>query len=587
MKLSSITSGVSNRSRQIRLLYGTNSNLIESAPHGSTPLSYLFIESVIQTKTVNESSLEFLKSLLSAGLNKLRTALTADSSDDLGILLDFMSPNKGGINKVRQLLAQAETFRGNLLNDQQWFNMLFDTTGVDGPVRQNILQQIATNFNPSYVADGADAGGAEEGEAEAGETDASGAEAEEADAGGAEAGGANAKGARGTRGARGASKRSDYIKQKRQKEQDYNEYLTKQLEQLDKNRAANRAEMEKLLKAIRQKQSQTESICDRIAYRFLTENDMQYNIRDICDLMNRKIYAEHRVPLEKLVIEQGYVSQLKKAFSNAGNLLVNPALAIDQLNTSNAKNTNQRISKIAIQLITNHLRQTFNEKLQSANLMPGDIIEDYKNFVILSKKVAQPNQTPQDIAQYNQLLDKMRQVYELFGKTFQYSTAAASTPSTDEQEVPPPNSAGPEAPQSADTANDGGTDSLNVAGPSGVEDQPQIPSIQDTASADKQSQQSQQSTGRQSQQPQFTDKQKEAGRQLLMRMIQAGRSAGLNQSQQSADGTKIFYAIKEAGKKVASQYAKVDKQVAQAAYSYYVQQLIASYRTANSKPAAS
>ena len=68
-----------------------------------------------------------------------------------------------------------------------------------------------------------------------------------------------------------------------------------------------------------------------------------------------------------------------------------------------------------------------------------------------------------------------------------------------------------------------------------------------------------------------------------MQMVQAGKSAGI--ALQSADDTTIFNAIKDAGKKVASQYAKIDKKVAQAAYSYYVKQLIASYRTAYSKTA--
>ena len=123
------------------------------------------------------------------------------------------------------------------------------------------LIQIAKNFNPPVFNSPVEY---EEQRPEGEDT----ADAGEADAGQADNGATSARGARGT------SKRSDDIKQKRRKEQNYNDYLSKQLEQLDKNRAANRAEMEKLLKAIRQKQSQTESICDRIAYRFLTENDM-------------------------------------------------------------------------------------------------------------------------------------------------------------------------------------------------------------------------------------------------------------------------------------------------------------------------
>jgi hypothetical protein len=64
-----------------------------------------------------------------------------------------------------------------------------------------------------------------------------------------------------------------------------------------------------------------------------------------------------------------------------------------------------------------------------------------------------------------------------------------------------------------------------------------------------------------------------------MRMAEAGQAAG-RQVMGTGDNVKIFNAMKNAGKKIAQQYAKVDKIVARAAYVYYVNGLKNAYRSA-------
>lgn len=533
MKINQITLGRCNKSQQLRCIFGGYNPLIESA-YCKTPISYLFIESVVDAGVIKES--DFLASLLSTGLSKLRAALTADSINDLQILLDFnksiLGSEQGDAQQVLNLIDQANNSDTDISNNSEWWDSIFQATGVTDPdIRQKILSQlqVSSTSTPQQSAQPAQPKQEES-------TPQSPQQSRPTD---------QTRSPFRSRMSQARSQPND-INQQRQQEQSYNDYLTQQLEQLRQGREANRAEIEKLLQAIQKKKDEasTESICNAISSVLLEHEQVINNIGYISKLLANKICYSYRHPLITIT-EAGILDRLKGAFRSAGNLAANPAL----LKTANIKSNNQRIAKLAVQLITSHLRDRLNSTLQKSDMLPKDIFSDYQKFTQILQQIRSGNKDPQLIEQYNQLLNKFKQISPLFNASEQQPQTGVESP------------AAPQVNTNDQTSN---SDSLSVAGPSGVES--------DTASTQSAEMQQQQ------QQPEspFTQQQKEAGKQLIIRMVQAGQQAG--KAVAGDDKVKVFNAAKEAGKKVAAKYARVDRQVAEAAYKYYVNMLKEFYR---------
>lgn len=534
MRINNITNGCSEQSQQLRLIYGSYNPLVEAAiVKRKTPLSYLFIQSVADSCVLEQT--DYLTSLLRTGLSKLRSALTANSINDLNILLQFM----GGENSPQQLqtiLNQANTSQQNVLNNPQWWQSLFEAAGiVDEDVKNNIINQVKQNFQQPPQSNQPTTQNTSSGDSTAPQsTDA------QADTTSEQNPPSTPSTFRSTVQQAKQSPSAFDIAGQKQQEQAYNDFLSQQLERLQRGRESNRVEIQKLLQAIEAKQQQahTESVCNQIAA-VLLENDTVINhISLVNHILSRKLSILYKQPTYP-ILEAGAINRLRNAFRSTSNLLANPAL----MQTAGVQLDNQRAGKLAVQLITNHLRDRFNQTLNAAGLSPEDIITNYQQYAELTKKIQSGSQDPQTVQQYEQIAAKMQQIYQLFGR---------AVPDTTATQEPPP-------------------DALAVAGPSGVESN-------QTAASDQSSTPASNKTGP------LTDDQKLVGKRLLIRMIQVGQDVGLqtyyphDESLTDEQKNQIYLAMRAAGKSAAAKYAKVDQQVAQAAYNYYVKHLRGLYK---------
>jgi len=461
MRIQNITSGGFAHSQRIRIIYGSYNPLVEASSRSTTPLSYIFIESVVDCCVVESS---YLSQLLNSGLSQLRAAMTADSAQDLNILLQFMGTDEG-LLQLPAILNQAKS-GDNIIDNQQWWDQLFQATGIiDDQVKDSIRDQVKNLMKPPTVASQSYSQRLKQArQDDPSQTDSP--TSTQTDPAG-----------------QTTPTTSNDIQRQQQQEQTYNNYLGQQLTKLQAGREANRAEIQKLLKALedKKKAAQTESVCNYLASTLLENDQVVNNLSLINDIMARKIGIEYRCHYMP-ILEAGALNRLKRAFSDTANIVANPQL----LNANKSQYDSQRAGKLAVQLITRHLRTQFNSKLQAAKMTPDDIIADYQKLLSLNKLPKKVQQDPATTQQINQLVDKMKNVQQLFGRVAPDSQAEAG--------VQP--------------------DSLSVAGPSGVEAQEDQSQSQTTQQADPKHK--------------FTPEQKRYGKQLLSLMIQAGQQAASN-----------------------------------------------------------
>lgn len=465
MRINTITVDNRAKSQQVRLIYGSYNPIVEWIGHSSVPLAYIFIESVLDSHILDQSGV--LPDILRTGLSKLRTALTADSAEDLYMLLRFMGPH-AKVSELKKVLDSANNYSGNILDDQQWWDAIFASTNIqDDNVQNTIRRQVSNLMGPAPAA----AQPAQQA------TDSSPDDAD-----------TYQQSMRAAKQAASSRPSGEYIQQQRQQEQEYNDYLSQQLEQIRAGREANRAEIQKLMQAIedQKRQAHTESVCNIVALTLLENAHVTSNMSLINKLMSRKlsdICGSNNIPIQ----EAGAVGRLKKAFQNLGNLAANPGLlGPTGIKSAGIQAENQRAAKLAVQLIANHLRSVFDQKLQAADMKPEDIVSDYQKYLKLKPLRDSGKLSGASVQEFNALMQKFRQVGQLFD---QQQTQAAAMPQDDSTTAPADSLtvAGPSGVEDASTAApadaapaDASTspesaatpDALEVAGPSGVEDQP-------------------------------------------------------------------------------------------------------------------
>jgi hypothetical protein len=104
----------------------------------------LFIESVATADLITEAQASALAVLFKSQLAKLQAALAPKTTEDLKHLLTFVAPQGGGIAQVDNLIKLAKQTRGNILSNTKWWDELFKTFNVtDKAVKQSVLQQFA------------------------------------------------------------------------------------------------------------------------------------------------------------------------------------------------------------------------------------------------------------------------------------------------------------------------------------------------------------------------------------------------------------------------------------------------------------
>jgi len=418
---------------------------------------------------VNESRLPQsaqFASIINTGVSQLRAYLTADASQELNMLLSFMQGDILG-DSARQVsdLIESSKSETNILNNQEWWNNLYKATGIADPQVQNNIFNQVRRLMSGPAQGGPVQGTSPLQHARANQTG-------ETDTPTAPQNG---------------------IDQHRQQEQAYNSQLAQKLEQIRQGREANQAEITKLLKAIEDKKAQlkTESICSAIAYDLLQHPHIVEHLSTINHHMAKML------GVKTTIVEAGLVDRLKSTFRNAANIAANPGLAA----SSQANYDNHRAAKLATQLITQHLRAKFDQALIANKINPDSFRTQYQEW----QKLQSGTLTPQQQATKDTISNNLRMVWNIFDSTY-------STPTqTQAQTQDPP------------------TDSLAVAGNSGVENPPPLPGADSTTQAPtdtvEQNAASAASDAAQKAKPPFTAQEKSDGKQLLARIIQASELA--------------------------------------------------------------
>ena len=108
----------------------------------------------------------------------------------------------------------------------------------------------------------------------------------------------------------------------------------------------------------------------------------------------------------------GLANRIGGGIQTAKNMASNPAYAQQQLAASGAAATNERAAKLAVQILSDNIRQKFQAALSANGLTPDQIIQTYDQWKKLKPKAEAGDQ--QALATYNQAADTLKKAFKLF-----------------------------------------------------------------------------------------------------------------------------------------------------------------------------
>ncbi len=107
---------------------------------GDAPISYLFVETVVESGLLREAAAGRLAQLMKTAITKLQNFMTPGAASDLDALLGFINPAGGGIPKIKQMVKKAGESATPILDDQTWWQDMFNIFGVkDESLKQSII----------------------------------------------------------------------------------------------------------------------------------------------------------------------------------------------------------------------------------------------------------------------------------------------------------------------------------------------------------------------------------------------------------------------------------------------------------------
>lgn len=556
MKLSSITADVDARPFQVRTICG-GPNLLSEAIKGtnSPPLSYLFIESVSATNVLDEAGESRLGALLKAGMAKLNAALTPGNAEDLDTLLTFQAPDGGGSKAVNDLVSQASKVEGDITQNQEWWNNLFNVFNVsDDTVKGNIINQVQQDVNTGTAPP---TGGPQQQAA----GDPLDDQAQDPMAGTRQAA-QGEQGAQATAGAGGfpGGVSLDQLRGERDAEQSYQNDIAAQLAAIRKQREENRAEIGHLRNRLDQARAEAgvgkpaaESVCNDIALALLNEHAIQRHLNAVCSHMFHRMAAnanrrDIRIPM---LNEAGLGDRLRGAFNSARNFIANPEYAKRKLRGATGSANNQHAAKLAVQALTDHIRTAFEAKLQEAGMTPDQIREKMQTWMSLKKLYDQGTPSPKLMDAFIAASNEMKKIFELFQQ------GAAKTPFDVEEPV----------------------EAEIVQPPQGLPAPEQAVPEPESQPAEPQSPQALPEPEQTPPEPEPEPEQHpkaEFMRGAFQAMYQAALDAG--RAAQGQDPTTLYNTIKAAAQKAAQPYAQQDLEATNIVYKYLVEKLKDAYR---------
>lgn len=383
---------------------GTDGGHYLSRPkYGETPPAYLFIESVIASGVLSEASNNRLEAIVGAAAGKLKNLLTPGASSDLETMLTFLAPKGGGLAKIQQLVKLAGETKTPLDQDETWWQQIFDAFGVvDQTVRQTIKAKSSQIANDK-PATGAPAPAAQQtaqpkaGKAPPGAPAAQTAQQPDVTALEQER-------------ARAAQEQTDLMGQVQQNQADQSQSRAK-VEQLRAKLAA--------LKAKRAG-GVAEDMLRHIAHGLLAEADVSSNLKFVANsLMRRLGYQSSSAVQEVSWLKKFIGSPVKEGFKDFFNNLrmnyANPMYSADKWDQYGAGQHNQHLAKVAVRLLSDHITQSFAERLQVANLTPKQAMQHLVEWekVKVAQAAAIKNRQPMSPAiqaRYNAAYQNMQRV---------------------------------------------------------------------------------------------------------------------------------------------------------------------------------
>lgn len=343
---------------------GTDGGHYLSRPkYGELPPAYLFIESVIACRVLSEASSNRLEAIVGAAAGKLKNLLTPGASSDLETMLSFLAPKGGGLAKVQQLVKQAGESQTDIAQDEAWWQQMFDAFGVvDQSVRQTIkakTSQIAAN----KPVTGAPAQDQQQAPVPGAETVPPGASAAP------------------------TAQQPDVaaLEQERAAAAQEQTGLTGQIDQNRTDQSQSRAKVAQLrakLAALKAKGSGgvAESMLRHIAHGLLAEAEVSSNLKFVANsLMRRLGYPSSSTVQEVNWLKKFIGPPVKEGFRDFFNNLrmnyANPMYSADKWDQYGAGQNNQHLAKVAVRLLSDYITQSFQERLQVANLTPKQAMQ--------------------------------------------------------------------------------------------------------------------------------------------------------------------------------------------------------------------
>lgn len=107
---------------------------------GATPISYLFVETVVESGLLKEAVNRRFGQLMRTAIAQLQNFMTPGASSDLSALLGFINPAGGGVPRLKQMVQKAKDSQKPVLDDQTWWQDMFEIFGVkDEAMKTNII----------------------------------------------------------------------------------------------------------------------------------------------------------------------------------------------------------------------------------------------------------------------------------------------------------------------------------------------------------------------------------------------------------------------------------------------------------------
>jgi hypothetical protein len=117
--------------------------------HIDKSIQELFIESIDRAGLITETQLGAVASWVKSLISQMKAASAPEQAKDLNILLKFVAPKGGGIKNVDNLVRSARQLSGNILNNKQWWNDIFNSFGIENEsIKGNVLKKFGALQNP-------------------------------------------------------------------------------------------------------------------------------------------------------------------------------------------------------------------------------------------------------------------------------------------------------------------------------------------------------------------------------------------------------------------------------------------------------